>query len=136
MSPIALALSPDDIADVAAYYASAETPFSILAAPDPDLVKKGQELSEAGIGANGVPACSACHGERGAGELPTVPYLAGQYEHYTASELMMWQQGLRRNSSEAMALFARKLDDHEIAALAAYFQEVRSSTSAPTQGKQ
>ena len=136
MSPIARALSPDDIADVAAYYANVETPFPMLAAPDPDLVKKGQELAEAGIGAKGVPGCGACHGAGGAGEAPTVPYLAGQYAHYTAFELKMWQHGFRRNSPEAMALFARKLDDHEIAALAAYFQQVRSSASAATQGKQ
>jgi cytochrome c553 len=48
----------------------------------------------------------------------------------------MWQHGFRRNSPEAMALFARKLDDQEIAALAAYFQQARSSASAATQGKQ
>jgi cytochrome c553 len=108
----------------------------MLAAPDPDLVKKGQELAEAGIGAKGVPACSACHGAEGAGELPTVPYLAGQYAHYTAFELMMWQHGFRRNSPEAMALFATKLDDQEIAALAAYFQQARSSASPGTPGKQ
>ena len=35
----------------------------------------------------------------------------------------MWQHGFRRNSPEAMALFARKLDDQEIAALAAYYQQ-------------
>ena len=47
----------------------------------------------------------------------------------------MWQHGFRRNSPEAMALFAGKLDDQEIAALAAYFQQARSSASPATQGK-
>jgi len=136
MSPIARALSPDDIADVAAYFANVETPFPMLPNPDPDLVKKGQELAEAGVGAKGVPGCNACHGAAGVGEAPTVPYIAGQYAHYTAFELKMWQQGFRRNSPEAMALFARKLDDQEIAALAAYFQQARSSASAAMQGKQ
>ena len=58
MSPIARALSPDDIADVAAYFANVETPFPMLAAPDPDLVKKGQELAEAGVGAKESPAAA------------------------------------------------------------------------------
>ncbi len=36
----------------------------------------------------------------------------------------MWQRGFRRNSPEAMALFAKKLDDEEIAAVAAYYQQL------------
>jgi hypothetical protein len=55
---------------------------------------------------------------------------------YTAFQLKMWQQGFHRNSPEPMALFARKLDDQEIAALAAYFQQARSSASPGTPGKQ
>jgi cytochrome c553 len=130
MTPIATALSPDDIADVAAYYASVETPFPPLATGDPDLVTKGQQLAEGGNAAKGIPGCSACHGKLGVGELPTVPYLAGQYAHYIAFELKMWQRGFRNNSPEAMRLLAKKLDDQEIAAVAAYYQEIRSAIPA------
>jgi cytochrome c553 len=63
---------------------------------------------------------------------PTIPALAGQYAQYTAFELQMWQRGFRRNSPEAMAVFAKKLDDQEIAAVAAYYQQVRSSNGAAT----
>ena len=38
MSPIAKALSPDDVADVAAYYAGVDAPFLPLKAPDGALV--------------------------------------------------------------------------------------------------
>ena len=44
----------------------------------------------------------------------------------------MWQRGFRKNSPEAMALFAKKLDNQEIAAVAAYYQQVRSSNGAAT----
>jgi quinohemoprotein ethanol dehydrogenase len=130
MSSIASALSPDDIEDVAAYYANVEALFPPLASADPDLVRKGRELAETGNAAKGIPGCAACHGAGGVGEPPTVPYLAGQYAHYTAFQLQMWQRGLRRNSPEAMALFAKKLDASEIAALAAYYQQLRSSAQA------
>jgi cytochrome c553 len=130
MSSIASALSPDDIEGVAAYYANVEAPFPPLASADPDLVRKGQELAETGNAAKGIPGCAACHGAGGVGEPPTLPYLAGQYAHYTAFQLQMWQRGLRRNSPEAMALFAKKLDAQEIAALAAYYQQLRSSAQA------
>jgi len=132
MTPIATALSPDDIADVAAYYATVETPFPPLATGDPDLVAKGQQLAETGNAAKGLPSCSACHGARGVGQSPTVPYLGGQYAHYTAFQLKMWQRGFRNNSPEAMRLFAKKLDDRDIAAIAAYYQQVHSSNGAAT----
>jgi cytochrome c553 len=133
MSPIARALSPDDDADVSAYFASLDTPFPPLAAPDPNLVNKGRQLAEAGDPAKNIPPCAACHGVGGTGEPPTIPYLGGQYAHYTAFQLQMWQKGFRGNSPEAMALFAKKLDGQDIAALAAYYQQVRSSVQAAPQ---
>jgi cytochrome c553 len=128
MTPVATALSADDIDDVSAYYANVESPFPPLAIPSPELVKKGKELAETGNPAKGIPGCNSCHGADGIGESPTIPYLAGQYAHYTAFELQMWQRGFRRNSPEAMRLFAKKLDDQEIAAVAAYYQQARASS--------
>jgi quinohemoprotein ethanol dehydrogenase len=135
MSPIAGALSPDDIDDVTAYYANVETPFPPLMSADPALVKKGEQLAEVGNAVKGIPACNVCHGVGGVGQPPTIPYLAGQYAHYTAFELQMWKRGFRKNSPEAMALFAKKLDDQEIAAVAAHYQQLRSSASAAAQPK-
>jgi len=136
MSPIARALSSDNLDDVAAYYANVEAPFPPLADGDPKLLKRGKELAESGNRAKGIPGCDVCHGERGAGESPTVPYLAGQYAHYTAFELQMWQRGFRRNSPTTMALFAKLLDDQEIAALAAYYQQLHSSSPPLAQSKE
>ncbi len=133
MSPIARALSSDNIEDVAAYYANVEARFPPLANPDPQLVKRGKELAESGNTAKGIPACGACHGAGGVGESPTVPYLAGQYAHYTAFELQMWQRGFRRNSPTTMTLFSKLLDDQEIAALAAYYQQLGASAPPPAQ---
>jgi len=41
-----------------------------------------------------------------------------------ATQLQMWQSGFRRNSPTTMTLFSKLLDDREIAALAAYYQQV------------
>jgi len=130
MSPIARALSPDEIEDVTAYFASSQSPFPLLQNADETLARKGQEIAETGISAKGVPGCGACHGAGGIGEPPTIPYLAGQYAHYTAFELQMWRRGFRGNSPEAMMLFAKKLDDEEIAAVAAYYQQLGSVQAA------
>ena len=42
----------------------------------------------------------------------------------------MWQRGFRKTSSPYDALFAKKLDDQEIAAVAAYYQQLRAAAPA------
>jgi cytochrome c553 len=131
MTPIAKALSPEDIADVSAYYASVNAPFLPLKAADAALVKRGEELAKVGSAERQIQNCDNCHGPGGAGEPPAIPYLAGQYGHYIAFTLQMWRQGFRKNSPDAMAVIAKKLDDQEmIAAVAAYYQQVQSSLEA------
>jgi cytochrome c553 len=126
MSPIAEALSADEISDVSAYYAGVNAPFPPLPAADAALVRRGQELARVGSAAKAIPACDNCHGPGGAGEPPAIPYLAGQYARYIAFELNMWQRGFRKTSPEAMAQIAKRLDDQDIAAVAAYYQQVGS----------
>jgi cytochrome c553 len=128
MSPIAKALSPDDIADVTAYFAGADAPFLPLKAPNAALVKHGEELAKAG-GPERLH-CDNCHGPGGSGEPPVIPYLAGQYAHYIAFTLQMWQEGFRKNSPDAMEVIAKTLDDEEILAVAAYYQQVSSALEA------
>ncbi len=127
MSPIAKALSPDDIADVAGYYAGVNAPFLPLASAAPALIQRGEQLAKVGSAAKDLQACDNCHGPGGIGIPPAIPYLAGQYAQYIAFELKMWQRGYRRNSPETMFMIATKLDDQDIAALAAYYQQVRPS---------
>jgi cytochrome c553 len=127
MTPVANALSPDDITDVSAYYASMNAPFLPLKAADAALVNRGQQLAKIGSAERQIQSCDNCHGPGGAGEPPAIPYLAGQYGQYLTSTLQMWQRGSRKNSPDAMGVVANKLTDDDIAAIAAYYQQVRSS---------
>lgn len=124
MSPVAMALSPDDIADVTAYYAEVDGPYLPLKPPDPELVKLGEKLAIVGDERRQLQSCNNCHGPGGVGEPPAIPYLAGQYKNYIAFALREWQRGYRKGSTNEMAQVAGKLNDHEIAAVAAYFQQV------------
>jgi cytochrome c553 len=133
MAPIAKALSADDTADVAAYYASINAPYLPLSSADPVLISRGKQLATIGDAAKELQSCNNCHGPGGAGELPAIPYLAGQYEHYIAFQLTMWQRGFRNNSPDAMADIAKRLDAQDIAAVAAYYQQVDASVLATTQ---
>lgn len=76
MTPIAKALSSDDIADVTAYYASVNAPYPPFASPDPMLIKRGEQLATIGDAVNELQSCDNCHGPGGAGEprrFPTLP---------------------------------------------------------------
>jgi cytochrome c553 len=129
MSPFAKALTPDDIVDLAAYYAALDAPFLPLPKADPTLIKQGEELAKVGSAARAIQACDNCHGPGGVGEPPAIPYLAGQYASYISLELRMWQHGFRNSSPNAMAAVAKDLNDKEIAAVAAYYQQVRGSSN-------
>ena len=130
MSPIAKAMSARDIADVAAYYAKQDAPFPPLPKPAEALVKAGLQFAREGNEKRKIQACNDCHGPEGAGELPAVPYLAGQYAGSIAFELHMWKSGYRKNSPDSMAVIARELTEDEIAAISAYYQQVRSADAA------
>jgi cytochrome c553 len=133
MTPIAKALSCGDIADVTAYYASVIAPYLPLASPDATLIERGVQLAKIGDARKDIQACDSCHGPGGVGEPPAIPYLAGQYAHYIALQLTMWRSGFRNNSPDAMADVAKRLDAQDIAAVAAYFQQVDASALAATQ---
>jgi cytochrome c553 len=135
MTPIAKALSSADVTDVAAYYASVSAPFLPLKNAKPMLVKRGEQLATVGDAAKDLQSCNNCHGPGGAGEPPAIPYLGGQYARYTAFQLTMWKRGFRKNSPDSMADVAKRLNDQEIAAVAAYFQQVDASALAATQPK-
>jgi cytochrome c553 len=127
MSQIARLMSAADIADASAYYAGVSAPFVPMKAADPALVKRGAVLATTGVEEMQLPACNACHGPAGAGEPPTIPYLAGQYSQYIVANLQMWQKGFRKNSPGGMAAVAMKLDPADMVAVAAYYQQLTPS---------
>jgi cytochrome c553 len=130
MSPVAKQLSPDDIEDVSAYFAGSSGAFPPLASADAALVKRGETIARIGDGAKGLQACNNCHGPDGTGFPPRIPYLAGQYADYIKLALGMWKTGYRKNSPDVMSLVAKRLDDPDIAAVAAYYQQVMSADMA------
>jgi len=130
MTPVAGALTADDIADVAAYYAGIEAPFLPFRTADAALIKQGEELAKVGSAASGIQACDNCHGISGAGEPPAIPYLAGQYAPYIVLECRTWRRGFRKSSPGAMACLAERLNDQEIAAASAFYEQVQPPIDA------
>lgn len=122
MAGFAATLSEQDMADVAAYYASQK--LKPAAARNPATVALGQRIYRAGIADKGVPACSGCHSPNGAGIPAQYPRLAGQYAEYTHSQLMAFRQGTRKNSQQ-MTVIASRLSDAEMDAVSDYIAGLR-----------
>lgn len=123
MQPVAAALDNDDISQLADYYARIAPRPLEPGRPDARLIELGRRIATHGIPQQSVPACIACHRSR-AGAL--FPRLDGQPARYIAGQLRLWQSGGRTGTVQGriMAAIAPRLDDHQIEAVAAYFQSI------------
>ncbi len=121
MAPMAAPLSEQDIADLAAYFSSQKRSIGEAAA---DKVAAGEKLYRAGNAANGVSACTACHGPTGAGNpLSNFPGLSGQSADYVVKSLKDFRSGDRNNDTAGMMQdVSSRLTDEQIDAVAQYVQ--------------
>ncbi|MCP2024173.1 c-type cytochrome [Pseudomonas laurylsulfatiphila] len=117
-------LSDQDLADIAAYFASQK---GSVGAADPKVVARGEALFRGGDLAKGLPACTGCHSPNGAGNAPAgFPHLGGQHAQYVAKQLTDFrkEEGGRTNDGDTkpMQSIAKKLSDEDIAAVSSYIQ--------------
>ncbi|HEY8606927.1 MAG TPA: c-type cytochrome [Noviherbaspirillum sp.] len=117
MSPIAKAMTDEDIKNVAVYLdRQAAKPG---AAKNKDIVELGKKIYRGGIAEKNVPACAACHGASGGGMPAQFARLAGQHQDYTVVQLTSFRAGARKNSAQ-MTTIAKRMSDEEIQAVADY----------------
>jgi cytochrome c553 len=132
MTPIAKALSKQEIAAVAAYYEGLAPPSAPAGgAPPPGGRQRALTLANVGDESIGVQGCANCHGPGGVGEPPNYPYLAGQHQAYLAATLAEWKNGTRNTDpSRQMNTIAKRLSNDDIAALSAYYAAQPAPPSA------
>lgn len=135
MHDIAVLMTPQQIADVSAFYAAQPAPRndgtprpSAQAAahdvPAPTLVRHGDKTRL-------ITPCASCHGVVGQGGKLEASALAGQNPLYLARTLLDYQSGLRHNdSAKGMQAFAKKLSRNEIEALATYYADLPETGAA------
>ena len=80
---------------------------------------KGEALYTNGDAGRNIPACAGCHSPNGAGIPNQYPRLAGQYQDYTAAQLINFRTGARKNSVQ-MVTIAKRMSDDEMKAVADY----------------
>ncbi len=99
MKPLAATLSDKDISDLAVYY-EAQTVSGLEA--DPSFWKAGSALYRRGDKARNIPACIACHGPVGRGNLAAgYPSLRAQESVYVAKQLSDYANGTRYTGANA-----------------------------------
>lgn len=132
MKPMVASLSDQDISDLAVYY-QAQTVSGLEA--DPSYWKAGADLYRRGDKARNIPACIACHGPVGRGNLAAgYPALRAQESVYVVKQLNDYASGARYTganvaqadpNSAMMFAIAKRLTPEDIRNLASYVQGMR-----------
>jgi cytochrome c553 len=132
MKPLAATLSDQDISDLAVYY-QAQTVAGLEA--DPSYWKAGSELYRRGDKARNIPACIACHGPVGRGNIAAgYPALRAQQSAYVQTQLTNYANGSRYSgtnvatadpNSVMMFTIAKRLTPEDIRNVASYVQGMR-----------
>ena len=125
MNAMAANLSPQDMADIAAWFSS--TPR--WSGEQHNFSAAGQTIFLNGDVLRALSPCASCHGEKGGGsdQGPNpVPAIGGQHESYLANQLHAWKADDRKNSpGDVMNDIAHRLSEAEIDALARYLSGLR-----------
>ena len=116
-----MSLSPQDMADLAAFFAKQKP---VPGSADEAKLAKGEQLYRGGNKATGVSACMACHGPTGAGNpAAKYPLLSGQHAAYTVKALKDFRSGTRKNDpGKMMQNIVARMTDAEIEAVSSYMQ--------------
>jgi cytochrome c553 len=117
---MAAELDDDTIQALAAYYAAQKAEPSASGASA--AVSRGREIYAQGVAAQGVPACSTCHGPDAHG-LQDFPRLAGQHAQYVLKQLASFQSNMRNVA--IMHGVAQNLNLGDMDAVAAFLEVQR-----------
>ena len=114
-------LSDQDFTDLAAFYSQQKRSPGATKA---DYVKIGERIYRGGNPKTGVPACAACHGPVGNGNIPAgFPPLGGQNADYLIDQLKRFKSGARTNGPNAiMNDISKLMTDEEMQAVSNYAQ--------------
>jgi cytochrome c553 len=123
MNGIAKSLSKQDMADLAAWFASQPAP---PASEGAEALAQAETLVTQGDNERLLVPCEVCHGNNGEGQKLDIPALAGQPAEYLSATLHAFKDGSRHNDVYGkMRLIAKTLSEKEIEELGVYYQNLQ-----------
>lgn len=125
MQMVATELSPAQIAALADHYST--LPRKASEATSGAVSQEGQDIALRGVPSAGLAPCASCHGVTPSA-AKAYPLLEGQGRWYVANQLHVFKQGGRGSivgdkTPDPMVVIARKLNDRQIHAVAAYYAQ-------------
>ncbi len=112
-------LTDEEIAGLAAWFASRPPKAHRIPRSKQDLAAVGRYIFHKGNKWSDIPPCASCHGEMGEGN-ERLPRLAGQHKRYVIAQLKNFHERRRTNDNAIMHTIARNLTELEIQAVALY----------------
>ena len=121
MTVMVMNLSPQDMKDLAAFYASQPLPDGTT---PKQYLKRGEQLYSGGDFSKHITACIACHGPKGHGNAEAnFPTLSGQHAAYTILQLQAFKTHSRRNDLNAiMQDISSRMSTDDMRAVAHYIE--------------
>ena len=122
MQPVAVDLTPAQIAGLAHYYARQPKHPADALTPPADLLALGARIASRGSGAERIGACASCHEYTKAAQK-AYPNINGQNWRYLRDQLKLFRSGIRGGASSINQMYgaARHLTDREIDAVALFY---------------
>ncbi len=114
------ALTEQDMHDLGAFFAAQASKPGVA---NPDTAAAAEALYRGGRAADGITACSACHGPQGLGNAAAAyPRISGQHAPYSTAQLRAYRDNQRSGTASAqmMSKVAENLTDADIEALSSY----------------
>jgi cytochrome c553 len=111
MESLALALSAEEIEQVAAHFASQRAALPSVFVADPDTAAAGRVKAA---------TCIACH-DSGAGSDPGAPPLAGQGHTYLVEQISAFRDGRRDDRTGVMTAATALLSNQDINEVAQFY---------------
>lgn len=123
MEPVAAALDPEQMREIARYYAASPARPQQSDDASADLVAEGERIARQGLPDQLVPPCSRCHGPNRVERNPAYPALAGQYAEYLLLQLRLFNTSRRGGTQyhDIMRRVAGQLEEEQMRAAAAYY---------------
>ncbi len=136
MTSIARMMTPQQIADVSAYYASLPKPVApqaqvALAAPLNAVEhKRVEQIVRRGDPNRLITGCASCHGLHGEGK-GTTPAIAGQTIDYFIRTMRLYHGGARHNDVyKGMSQFSQRLGEADTQLIARYYASLGARATA------
>ena len=132
MQPIAAALSPDTIRELADHFASLPAPAPRPRGDDA-AIARGELIAQRGVPSQRVPSCVECHGPNPTRRNAAYPLHAGQDAAYLTLQLELFKKDHRGGSPFArlMRPIASRLTAEQMRDVTAYYASLPAEPSPP-----